>query len=459
MRLVKNSILVFGSDITQNLLLVVRNMLLARLLSVEQFGIAATFTILLTLVDAAQNAGIGRMIVQARDADDLKFQNTLHAVSLALGVATALIIALASYPYAVAMGTPDLAWAYLVIAMMPLIRGLGHFDPQRMQRQHRFGPAVARQLVPQFASTIAIWPLYLWLHDFRVILGSIVIAQVLAVSMSHMGAERRFGLAWEPSVVKRAVHFGTPLMLNGLLLFLVLNGDRMIVTNQFGHVVLGGFSAAFMLTLMPTMLVSNSMQSLLLPRMAHAQDDPPRLQRLYDATISALMLIMAAFVAGTALLGPFVMTLLFGHKYEPATPYLLPLAIMQALRVTRVAPALAAMAKAETRNPLYSNIVRVMALPMALLVAMLTGNIFWMIVSGICGEVISALFSAWLARQRIGLHSRHFLFTLLAILLLMGSIALASANYVPYWTIAPAILFFLFTIRDLLTNYKALLRT
>ncbi len=458
MRLFKSGLLVFSSDIAQNVLVVVRNMLLARLLSVEQFGIAATFTILLTLVDATQNAGVSRMIVQAKDAEEKGFQDTLHMVSVALGGISAIIIAAVAWPYALGMGTPALVWAYLLIALIPLMRGLGHLDSFRFQRQHRFGPAVVRQLVPQLVSTLAIWPLFLWLGDFRVILGSIFIAQIMAVAMSHIGTERRYGLGFDRAVITRAMAFGWPLMLNGMLLFLVLNGDRMIVTNQFGHYVLGGFSAAFMLTLMPTMLVSNSMQSLLLPRMAQVQDDPVALRKIYDATISALMLLMVLFVAGTALLGTPVLTLLFGHKYEPAGVYLLPLAVMQAIRVARAGPAIAGMACAETRNPLYSNIVRALSIPVALLVAHQTGNIFWMIVSGIAGEVIAAIFAAWLARKRIGLPSGHLLITLGSALVLMGAITGVSMMQMPYWFLLPATALFIFAIRDLLFNYRALLR-
>lgn len=458
MRLLKNGLLVFGSDIFQNLLVVIRNMLLARLLTVEQFGIAATFTILLTLVDATQNAGVSRMIVQAKDADEERFQNTLHMVSLALGGMSSAIIAIAAWPYALGMGTPGLVWAYLLIAIIPLMRGFGHLDSFRMQRRHRFGPAVVRQLVPQLASTLAIWPLFLLLGDFRVILGSIFVAQILAVAMSHMGAERRFGLAFDRDVISRAMHFGAPLMLNGLLLFFVLNGDRMIVTNQFGHYVLGGFSAAFMLALMPTVMVSNSMQSLMLPRMSHAQDDPERLQRLYDATVSALMVLMVGFVAGTAIFGTLVMTLLFGQKYEPAVVYMVPLAVMQAVRVTRAGPALAAMARADTRNPLYANVVRALAIPVALIVAHQTGSIFWMILTGICGEVVSAIYSAWLARRRGGLSARHFVVALAAALQIMGTIAATSMVGAPLWILIPSAALFLFSVRDLLRNYKALLR-
>jgi O-antigen/teichoic acid export membrane protein len=167
---------------------------------------------------------------------------------------------------------------------------------------------------------------------------------------------------------------------------------------------------------------------------------------------------MLLFVAGTALLGTPVLTLLFGHKYAPAAIYLVPLAVMQAIRVARVGPAIASMACAETRNPLYSNVVRALSIPAAFVVAHQTGNIFWMIACGIGGEVIAALVSAWLAWRRIGLASGHFLVTLAGALVLMGAIAGVSMLQMPYWLLLPATALFAFAIRDLLFSYRALFR-
>lgn len=458
MRLLKNGLLVFAADITQNVLNLVRNMLLARLLTVEQFGIAVTFSILVTLVDATNNAGLNRMIVQAPDADEPHVQNTLHLVSVLLGLCSALILAIAAYPYALAMGMPQLGWAYFLIALIPIMRGFLHLDPQRFQRQHRFGAAVVRQLLPQVISTIAIWPLFLLFHDFRVILGSIFLAQISYVAASHMGAERPFRLARDPAVIDRAIAYGAPLLLNSLLMFLLFNGDRMIVTGRFGPEVLGGFSAAFMLTLMATILVNNTVTSLMMPRMSQARDEG-HLQRLYEMTGSATMLLMALLITGTAILGPFVMTLLFGAKYAPATGYLLPLAIMQAIRTTRVATDIAAMAKAQTRIPLYSNIVRVLGFPVSYLFALLTGDIYLMIATGVCAEIATCLYSALLTRQRIGLSSRHFLLSLCALTLLSAAVYGVSVAWLPWWAPVPAAALFLFSVRDLLMNYKALLHT
>lgn len=458
MKLLKNSALVVGADIADTALVLLRNVVLARLLSVEQFGIVATFSILMTLVEASQNAGLSRMIVQARDADQGAVQDTLHRAQLLLGIGAALLMALIAWPYALAMGTPSLVVAYLVFAVVPLIKGAAHLDPYRLQRKGRFGPLVLRQLIPQLISVAAIWPLYRWLGDYRVIIGCILINQTFALLFSHLGAERRYRLHDDPVVLARARAFGWPVMINGMLMFFVMNGDRMIVSNQFGHAALGAFSAAFMLTFMPTTVMARSLQSVLLPRLSRVQDDLPDLQRLYDVTAGLTMLIAVLFVGGIAAIGLPVLMLVFGSKYAVAGPYLVLLAAMQAIRFIRVAPVLAAMARAETRNPLYANLVRGAFIPLSLLVALWTRDVQLMLLAGIAGEIIACAASSIWARAMVALETRYFLGALGATVLLIGGIAGAALAAVPIWVIVPASIPFVVAMRRALTRAKEVIR-
>jgi len=454
MRLLKSGILVFSANVLDAGAVLLRNALLARLLTVEQFGVVATFTILLTLADAVQNAGLNRMIVQAPDADQPIVQDTLHTVQLALGLAAALFLLLASWPYAIAMGTPDYVWAYCLVALVPALRGCGHLGILLYQRGYRFGPAASRQLLSQLASLLAIWPAYLWLGDFRVILVCILVQQATGVLVSHLRTPRRFKLAFEPSVMRRAYAFGWPLLLNGMLLFLVFNGDRMIIANQFDHETLGWFSAAFMLTLMPTMLIANSLQSVLLPFMANAQSDPEEFQRNHDIALSLVFVVIVLFVAGVAIVGPLAMLLIFGSKYAPATAYLVPLAIMQGIRLARAGPAISATAKAETKNPLLSNFVRALFIPLALTAALATGDIYLMIGAGIMGEVIAFLSSIVWARKKIRLRSRNAIIDLLVTLPFLACILSVVSFDVTPWIFLPAGALLLFGPRRILMSFR-----
>ncbi len=458
MRLIRSGALVFGANIADTAAVLLRNVLLARLLTVADFGIAATFSIMITLMDAAQNAGVSRMVVQAADAESAKLQDGLHGVQLALGVITGLLLLVLSWPYALAMGTPHILWAYALIAIIPMLRAASHLDPYRLQRQGRFGPSVIRQILPQALSLVAIWPAYLMFRDFRAMLVLLFVQQIASLIASHIGAERPYRMRFDREITARAFRFGWPLLINGVLMFFVFNGDRMVVSNQFGLDTLGWFSAAVTLTLNPAMLVARSLQTLILPSMARVQDDPARLQLQNDRLVGLVAIVYVGFVAGVALFGAPVLILIFGAKFAPAAPFLLLLAIMQGIRLMRAVPALAAMARAETKNPLYTNIVRGLFIPVALLVALWTRDIYWMLATGIFGEAIAAVASAWLARRMVGIRARHFLVAFTTASLVVAGMAGVKLMGWPAWFVLPIALPFLFSVRDTVLHIRDLVR-
>lgn len=458
MRWVKSGMLVFGSNIIDAIIVLLRNILLARLLSVEDFGIAATFSIFVTLMDAAQTAGLNRIIVQAQDSQERRVLDSVHGIQVLLGLMTAVVILAVAWPYALALGTGGLVWAYVVLAAVPVIRAFCNLDSYRQQREGRFGPTVARQLIPQVASLAAVWPAFLWLGDYRAMLVSILVQQIVLLGVTNLTSAQPFAIRYDRQISARVFRFGWPLFVNALLMFFVANGDRMIVSNQFGLTALGWFSIAFMLTLMPTMMIARSLQTLMLPAMAKVQDNLPQLQRQNDLLASLVMLILVGFVGFFALFGELILVHIFGEKFRPAEPFLVLLAIMQGIRLVRAVPALTAMATAETKNPLYTNIVRGLAIPVALGVAVVTHNIYWMLVAGIAGEVFSALAAGWLAQRMVGIGMRHYLATLGAALLLCGAIAGAALLKWWWWLPLPAAIPFLLSTRSFWFHARELLR-
>lgn len=457
MTLVRSSALVFATSVVEVAVNFIRNIILARLLSVEDFGTAATFALLASLLDLAGQIGLGQLVVQARDAEDPKMQATLHTVQFALGLVAALLLLAMAWPYAFFMAAPGLFGAYAMLALIPIMRGLSHLDNMRLQRHGRFGPWAIRQIVPPILSLLVIYPAYLWLGDYRIVLVTIYVQQLGLLIASHYGADWRYAFGFDRDIIRRALHFGWPLMLNSLLMYFVFNGDRIVVSNQLGLEALGWFSAAVFLTMTPMNFVAKTAQTVLLPTMARQQDNPAAFQRQYDLAVSFVALMAVAFTAGLALLGGPIMHLTFGTKFLPAEPYLTLLAVTQGIRLIRAAPALAAMAKGETKNPFYTNMIRGVFVLVALGVTIVTKSIYLLIFVGIVGEIVATIAGAWLLKDMLGVRAGHFHVVLAASLVACGIICSVSLFDLPIWLIVPAALIALYPTRGALLHGRRLL--
>ncbi len=385
--MLRKAALIFAGNATGSALLLLRNLLVARMIPVADFGVAATFALAMSVVEMLSALGLQQQIVQARDGDDPRFQAALQGFHLLRGAIAALLLVLLAGPLADFMGVPDVAWAYRVMALVPLLNGLVHFDIYRLSRGMEFRPMVLSGTLPPLVSVLSLYLLAVWFGDYRVMLYAILVQAGMVVAASHLVARRAYRLRLDSGVMARSLRFGWPLLLNGILLFLVFQGDKIIVGRELGMEDLAILSMGFTLTLAPTQLFARSAQSLFLPRLSAAQDEPERFQNLAMAAMQAVMVLGLVMLVGITLLGgPFV-TLVLGERYAALPVLLIWLALMQAIRVFKAGSAIVALSRGQTTNAMIANLSRAVTLPLAWYAAVQGSDLATIIWIGIGGEI------------------------------------------------------------------------
>lgn len=405
-KMFRKAALIFVGNSAASLLMLLRSLLIGRMISVADFGIAATFALAMAVVQMLSALGLQQQIVQARDGDEPYFQSAVQGFHLLRGVASALVLVALAGPIAAFMGVPEVAWAYRVLALVPLLNGLTHFDIHRLSRGMDFLPMILSNVVPALASLLSIFLLVVWFGDYRVMLFAILVQAVTTVATSHLMARRAYRFRLDRGVMLRSLRFGWPLLVNGILLFLVFQGDKIIVGRELGMEDLAILSMGFTLTLAPTLLIASSVQNLLLPPLSAAQDDPVRFERLAMATIQIVVALSLAMLAAVTLFGgPFVV-LVLGERYSALPPLLIWMALMQAIRVFKAASSIISLSRGQTANPMIANLSRAVTLPLAWYAAVQGGDLAVVIWIGIGGEVAGLAISFALIFWRLSLSPR-----------------------------------------------------
>ncbi|CTQ60233.1 oligosaccharide flippase family protein [Roseibium album] len=377
-----------------------RNILIARLISVEDFGIASTFAVTMSLIEMTSNFALDRMLVQTSDGGSNRFQSSVQMLQAARGAIGAAIMFLAAGPIAVLFGVPDVAWAYQLLALVPLLRGLAHFDMFRLQRKLEFRTIICVEMGAVFLATASAFPLSIWLQDYRAMLWVLLLQQSTYTILSHVLAKRRYRWSFDSIVAKRAFVFGWPLLLNGILMFTIFQGDRVLVGSMIGMKELGWFSAALTLAIAPTVVIGKTLDSFFLPQLSRVQSKPEEFGHLYLASTQAALFAGVLLTLLAVLLGEFLVHILYGAKYGPAVPLLVLLFIAQGLRIGKAGPAIAATAKADTKNPMIANACRFLALPVAWLALTQGGGIMTIIYVAIAGEALALVVSLLMLHKR-----------------------------------------------------------
>ncbi|MGB3179124.1 MAG: oligosaccharide flippase family protein [Albidovulum sp.] len=387
-------------------LLLMRNLIVARLISPEDYGIATTFAIVMSIVEMLSYFGLNQMIVVDKDGDDPAMQRALQGFQVLRGVVSSLFLFLISHYYARFLGVEDIVWAYQLMAIIPLVNGLQHFDIHRLKRHMVFRPWILSQSVPPLIAVLTLWPIAMIYGDYRIMLISLFIQTFSMVGMSHLTAERPYGLTLDLALMKRATVFGWPLLLNGVLLFGVFNGERLIVGNQLGMAPLAVFSMAITLTLTPTLVMAGACQSIFLPKLSAARDRPDEFRWLGVVTTEAGLAIGVLLILGMVLLGGPVMHLLLGSKYAAILGLLVPMAVLQAVRVAKTGGSTVALSKERSGNAAAANLFRVLSLPLSWFAVAQTGSMLTVIGIATVAELMGFVLSLRLAAGRAGLSLR-----------------------------------------------------
>lgn len=394
------SLILTGTASTAALTLA-RNLLVARLIPVADYGVAATFAVAMAAVEMATTLGLQQQIVQDRAGDDARLQAAMQGFQLLRGALAALALLALAGPLAAFLGIPEAAWAYRWLALVPLLNAAQHLDIHRLGRRHRFGPLLWAGALPAAVALALVWPLAAWLEDWRVMLWTLLAQAMLATLVSHLSAERPWRLRLDPRQMRDALAFGWPILANAVLMFAIFHGDKLIVGRIAGMASLGVFALGVTLTLSPALVIARTAQTAALPRLSRAAEagaltEPAR------RTCIALLAAGTAFAGLAALAGPATAPWLASTGYAALPALLAPLCILQGIRLAKTGPGVAALALGQTGNAMAANLPRVAALGVGAGALARGASIETLIWIGCVGEALGVVVAFALLARRAG---------------------------------------------------------
>lgn len=397
--MLRTAFFVVSGNSLASVLTLARNLLIARFVSVEDFGIAATFAVAIALVEMASALGLQQRIVQDPNGDVPAFQAALQGFHLLRSLLSATVLFVLARPIADFMNVPQAAWGYQAMALVPVLYGLTHFDVYRLSRSMDFRAMIVVSTAPALISLATAWPFVAWLGDWRAMLAVILLHAILSLIGSHLMSQRPYRLSIDWPEIRRSLIFGWPILIQGGLLFLIFNGDRLIVGRELGMGALGIFSIGVTLTLTPVLVLEKSVQSLFLPLLSRIDratpGGPAEFREVARLATETVLAAAVAFLVGVALLGGTVVGLILDDRYDALIPFLVLLGGIQVAHLVQASPSVMALSIGRTSLAMTANLVRVAMLPVAWLTVTRTGELstlLWVAMAGeIGGYVVASL--------------------------------------------------------------------
>ncbi|MFP5504342.1 MAG: MOP flippase family protein [Candidatus Sericytochromatia bacterium] len=413
--------------------------LLARLLSPEDFGTVAAATLIVGLAALLNELGLGAALIQRAELRPGHL-NACFIANLATGLALWAILALASGPIATffdnAAVAPILLW---LGAGFPLV-GLAVVPKSMLERQLRFKAVGAVDAAAAIATAaVAIGFALSGAGAWSLVYGTLTGYAVQLVGF--WGAAR-----WVPGLrcgrqdFAELLSFGANVLGTRMLGYVGTNIDYMVIGRVLGPTALGAYSLAYKLVTWPMFKISHVILRVVFPAFARVQNDDATFRRHYTRLVGAISLVIFPLLGGLAVLAPEVIPLVFGEKWQSVVLPTQILCVTGAFKAMVCSVGTVYLSKGRPDLELKVNMIGMSVLACCVLV-----GVQWGVAGVAAGVLASSFFGAPLqqivANRLIGLSMRDYLgsvavpagATLAMVALLLGWRQVAIGWGLPDW--------------------------
>jgi O-antigen/teichoic acid export membrane protein len=316
----RGTLALLGGQFGAQILRLVGNLVLSRLLFPEAFGLAALVMVVLFGLDQIFNVGIQASIMRHERGDERPFLDTAWTIQVARGVAL-WMVGLALAPLVARFyGKPELADLVRVASFAAVLMGLTSTKLFTLTRRLELERRVAIDLMGQAAALIFMVA-FAWRHRsvWALVLGGLV-NQAAIVLLSHAwlpGPRNRF--AWDPEAARELFGFGGWVFASSGLSFTANQFEVVMLGRLIPAGPLGVYSVGSMLPNLLRDVLSRLAASVLAPALSEANRESASSVRARYAAARRVTLPAGLLIAlGAAVVAPAFFGLLYDPRYADA---------------------------------------------------------------------------------------------------------------------------------------------
>ena len=293
------------------------SMLLARVLTPREFGIAAAAGFFTLLAARLSELGFNAAIVRAKEirAEHL---STVFVVNLVVGIVTFTVLTVAAPLVAAFYKTPETGEILPVAAVVFLIVPFGSVPAGLLSREMRYREMT---LVDWYYSLsfAGITLLLAWsgFSYMSMVYGRVSSMTVLTLSRIAY-ARWRPSFAFSRAALREILSFGAGVHAKRLLDFTAQNMDNLLVGRLFGMESLGFYDKAYSTMNRFLVRLNTGGPGVVFRAFAVMQDEPERFRRAYQKVIMSATLIAFPLFAGLIAVAPQFIVVLFGDRWRAA---------------------------------------------------------------------------------------------------------------------------------------------
>lgn len=312
--------------------------ILARLLSPHDYGLAALVLVFESLVLVFSDLALGAALVQRPTLTEAD-RSTAFWISAATGATfTAAGVVLAG-AVADLYRQPDVEPLFAALSFSFIVTSLSVTHEALLVRDMRFRSLELRLMAATLVSAaVAITVAVLGGGAWAIIAQQLAFAAtstLLLVAFSSWRPRFRFSIA----SLRNLGSFSAFLVGHRLLFYAHRNADNFIVGRFVGASALGAYAVAYNVMLAPVSKIAGPLQRVLWPAFSRIQDEPARILAGWLRVTRAVAMVAVPSLMGIVAVAPDFVPVVLGGQWDAAVPLIQALAwvgILQAIQAMNV---------------------------------------------------------------------------------------------------------------------------
>nr|WP_070960544.1 lipopolysaccharide biosynthesis protein [Hyphomonas sp. Mor2] len=372
--------------------------ILARLLTPEDFGLVAVAAVIYAIIGAFTGLSLAAALIQHKNPERAHF-DTAWTIELVRGAFVAAILGGIGLFFAF-FGDPRIELIMYAFGLTAIISALKNPKLIEFQRRLSFHQELLIQLAEKLASLAAAVAIALIYQSFWAIVAGWVVSQIVVVTLSYLLIPYipRFTFHhW-----RALISFSSWVALGSGIRELNWRGDKLMVSAGLGSAALGQYDVGGRLAALPVRESVAPLVHVLFPAFAKLQDETDRLRNAYLR--SQRMLAMIAFPVGIgfALVAAPLIEFALGPKWATAGLVIQVLSVLFAIQAIATPFAPLALGLGRTRLLFIRDVINLVVRFPILIVGFVSGGLVGLLVA----RGVSTAFILWqdlfLARRLTG---------------------------------------------------------
>lgn len=310
------------SEIAAKFVTPITNMLLARILTPDDFGVLAICNMLISFLDIITDAGFGKYLVQhdfKNKKEQYQYADVAFWSNLMLSVALCFFIFLNSKSIAELMGNKNYSTVIAVACIQLIFTSISSIQTGLFRRQFDFKKLFVTRLLVAIAPLMISVPLALITRSYwALIIGNMSGALVNAIVLTV------FSL-WKPhffysfKMLKKMFSFSFWSLCEGLANWSIFWVDTFMITNVYSLYYVGIYKNSANMVMAIMGMISASMSPVLLSVLSRVKNDKENFFIIFLAIQRIMLYLVIPMGVGLFLYRNVATYILFGNQWAEAS--------------------------------------------------------------------------------------------------------------------------------------------